>query len=275
MKVLVIPNLSREYAPVMTSDVGKILKRLKINAMLPSNVDFHSNDYDIIDEKKAFSICDVVIVIGGDGTIIHAAKKAANYDKPLLGINAGRVGYLAGIEADNLDALNTLITGKYITQKRMMLKVTLEDSCEELFCLNDAVVSNGSLSRLIDVSARFEDDIINYRADGLIAATPTGSTAYSMSAGGPVVDPSLDSIILTPICPHSLYFRSLIINPNTKIKITNLNRDDTDVFLTVDGEYSKRIEANKSIEISKSDQSIKLIKIGDNSIYKTLSEKIK
>lgn len=275
MKVLVIPNLSREFAPAITERVGKIFKQLNINAMLSNDVVFESRDFDILPKEKAFTLCDVVVVIGGDGTIIHAAKKAANYDKPLLGINAGRVGYLAGIEADNLDALKTLTTGKYITQKRMMLKITLEGSSEDLYCLNDAVVSNGSLSRLIDVSAKFDDDIINYRADGLIAATPTGSTAYSMSAGGPVVDPSLDSIILTPICPHSLYSRSLILNPNTKLKITNCNRDDNDVFLTVDGESSKRIEANKSIEISKAEKSIKLIKIGGNSLYKTLSEKIR
>lgn len=275
MKVLVVPNLSREYAPAITAKVGKIFAKLNIDAMLSEKVDFQSSDFQKVDEEKALSECDAVVVIGGDGTIIHAAKKAVIYDKPLLGINAGRVGYLAGIEADNLDSLKSLITGEYITQNRMMLKVKMEGSNEEFFCLNDAVVSNGSLSKLIDVSVQFDSDIINYRADGLIAATPTGSTAYSMSAGGPVVDPLLDSIIITPICPHSLYFRSLILNPETKIKITNRNPSDYDVFLTVDGEYSKRIDSNKSIEISKAEKSIKLIKIGDNSLYKTLSEKIR
>ena len=208
----------------------------------------HSRTNDL---KAQTLKADILVVIGGDGTIIHSAKRAAEYSKPVLGLNAGRVGYLAGLEGNELDKLKNLITGDYKIKNRMLLSVKVGD--KEYFSLNDAVISKGPLSRMIDITVTLDGEHISYRADGLIAATPTGSTAYSLSAGGPIVDPDLDTIILTPICPQSLYARPILIAPNEEIQISVTPPEDTGAYITIDGEQACPILEGQTVTVKRAD----------------------
>ena len=226
-------------------------------------------------ENEAYKICDIVIVIGGDGTIIHTAKKVAKIGKAVLGINAGRVGYLAGIEKDEIHLLKNLFNNNFYVEERMLLSVSVNKN-EEHLCLNDAVISRGKLSRMVDILAYVEGGELKYRADGLIIATPTGSTAYSLSSGGPVVDPDLQSIIINPICPQSLFSRPVVLESNKEIEIKAEAPEGTDIYLTVDGEEACPVYKDTIIKIKKSDlYSVRLIKTNKNMFYNALAEKLK
>ncbi len=218
----------------------------------------------------------LLVVIGGDGTIIHAAKHAVAYDKPILGINAGRLGFLAGMEVDELSALERLMTGEYQIQERMMLAVTLQhnNQRQEFLAFNDIVVSKSALSRMIDMQVRCDDTkVMDYRADGVIFSTPTGSTAYTLSAGGPIVDSSLAAIVMTPIAPHSLFDRSVLFAPNHRLTLSAKSSADTEVYLTVDGEEGVLLQAGAMVTISRAACQAKLIDLNGKPFYQVLHQK--
>ena len=260
MKVIIIPNYEKDGTKTILSSLQSVLDDNKIEYIVSDSVDNNDN-------------YDVIITIGGDGTIIHAAKAGAILDIPILGINAGRIGYLASISSDELLLFSRLKTGDYFTEERMLLEV--EHNGQVYNCLNEAVISKGSLSRMIDIDLCVDNSVFSYRADGVIASTPTGSTAYSMSAGGPVVDPSLDLFIITPICSNSLYDRPIILNGDSVINVNTDGPQGAEVFLTIDGEFSVKIESGDSLKIKRAKHTVKLIKIKDSSFYETLSEKMR
>ena len=260
MKAIIIPNYEKNGAEYILGAVKTILTNNRIEFAVSENVD-NISGYDVI------------ITIGGDGTIIHAAKAGARANIPILGINAGRVGYLADISRDELETLSALKDATYSIEERMLLEVTLGEN--KYYCLNEAVITKGSLSRMIDIKVSVDGSPISYRADGLIAATPTGSTAYSMSAGGPIVDPALDLFILTPICSNSLFDRPILLNRDSVINISTLCPANTDVYLTIDGEQSIKLSPTDTLSIKRADYTAKLIRIKNNSFYETLSEKMR
>ena len=225
MVVAVLPNLDKRGSAEVVEKLGKILKSLNIEAYIPDNIcgtDFKTENID-----RIFSVADIIITIGGDGTIIRYAKIAAKNNKPVLGINAGRVGYLANIEQNELSLIS-------ITEKRMMLSISVFDDGKligEYEALNDAVITSGFISRIVDISATVGEDSINYRADGLIVSTPTGSTAYSMSAGGPIIDPLTENLCITPICSHSLSAKPILLGADKVIKIKAFSKKKTDIFI--------------------------------------------
>lgn len=230
------------------------------------------------DFYQGLAACDIVVAVGGDGTIIHAAKHAAMAGKPVLGINVGRLGFVAGLEADELEKLEGLVTGKYAVENRMLLQVdtALDDVHQTYYALNDAVISRGSLSRILDFKVLFNSaNMCGYRADGLIFSTPTGSTAYSLSAGGPVIDPSMECILLTPICPHSLFARSYIFDEKARLSIrAGVMDGEADVLLTVDGESGIAVPAGETISVTRCDADACLIKIKQMSFYDVLGKKL-
>ena len=201
MVVAVIPNLDKRGSSETVEKMASFFKECGIVAYLPD--DICCAGYEHAPQDELYKMADIIITIGGDGTIIRFAKRAAQDGKAVLGINAGRVGYLANIEQNEYNLLSKLATGEYSIEERMMLNITVKENGNvigEYEALNDAVISSGYLSRIIDVTASVDGgDVIAYHADGLIAATPTGSTAYSMSAGGPVIDPDMKCVCLTPI----------------------------------------------------------------------------
>lgn len=274
MVVALIPNLDKRGSADMVEKIGMFLSKNGIQAYLPDNISCAY--YKLAPENELYKIADVIITIGGDGTIIRYAKRAAAYGKPILGINAGRVGYLANIEQGEYQLLNKLITNEFTTENRMMLSI---DVCQNgkvvntFEALNDAVITSGFISRIIDVSASVDGDTIDYHADGLIASTPTGSTAYSMSAGGPIIDPTAQCICLTPICSHSLSAKPILLDGNRTVVLKATSNKKCDIYLSVDGKKASAVYPNTEIYIKRSQNTVKLLRLNDRSFYKTLSVK--
>lgn len=221
-----------------------------------------------------FEISDICIVVGGDGTIIHNAKLAAINGKPVLGINAGRIGFLSGLEADELEKLNSLIGGELNIEERIMLDIvhTSNNSVSRFTAFNDAVITKGNISRMIDIECNIDEHSLKYRSDGLIFATPTGSTAYSMSAGGPIVDPILENTIVTPICPYAYFTRPIVLPASKQLYIKVESDDIKEAYLTVDGEVAVKISSDDVIKISLSETKVKLINLRKDSIYNCLEK---
>lgn len=269
MKIAVIPNLTKDAGGKATAKIAEKLISLGAATYLPDDIPLDIGEK--LPSEELYSDADIIIAVGGDGTIIHTAKQAAQFGKPVLGINAGRLGFMAGLEMNELENLKFLINGGYTTERRMMLKAEISGDSSVYYCLNDAVISKGALSRIIDISAKLDGQIMTYRSDGLIVATPTGSTAYSISAGGPVVDPSVNGILITPICPHSLFSRSILISPD---KVLTVSASGADVFLTVDGEEALPISGRTVTVSAAEDMQVLLIRIKKDSFYSVLSRKL-
>lgn len=274
MKVALVPNTEKDRACEVTREaVSKLLKS-------GAEVYMSENGFDakIVSEEELFSLCDIVVTVGGDGTIIRYAKKAALHGKAVLGINAGRLGFLAQVEKENLDLLDNLVLGNYTVSPRFMLKAAVYENdvkIAEGLALNDAIITSGGIARLIDIEVNVGRDSISYRSDGLIVSTPTGSTAYSMSAGGPIIDPDVRCFAVTPICSHSLTARPMIIGENTKLRISLPNIGEGKAVFSLDGRYICNLDKNIEIEITKSEYDAKLISLGGNTIYNTLSKKFR
>ena len=276
MKAAVLPNLDKRGASDVVMRLGEILESEEIEAYLPEGINFPR--FKQLPEEQLYKTADIIITIGGDGTIIRYAKRAAFDDKPVLGINAGRVGYLANIEQNELELLRKLKKNEYFVEKRMMLSVSVFENGRRLGeynALNDAVITSGFISRIIDVSVFLGGDSINYRADGLIISTPTGSTAYSMSAGGPIIDPLTQSMCITPICSHSLSAKPILLGAENTIKVKAYSKKRTEIYLTIDGRKVAAVRPYTDIVIRRSKQYAKLIRLNDKSFYKTLSGKFK
>lgn len=248
---------------------SKVLKEIKLNL---EKANINSKIYE---DDSDFENCDFVIAYGGDGTILQAAKKASLYKKSVLGINGGRLGYTAGLETDELHLLNRLKTGEYKIDNRMILKIEVSSHDKVYYCVNDAVVSRGALSRIVDVELLVGDNkLMNTRSDGVIISTPTGSTAYSLSAGGPILDPSINSLLITTVCPHSFFDRPIVINENEVIKIKGSQKGEKELYLTVDGEKSIELKNGDTVTVSKSDEfCASLIRIKDDSFMNILNKK--
>lgn len=221
---------------------------------------------------------DLIIVLGGDGSILTAARSCSFAGVPILGINLGRLGYMSELEADELGQLSKLFTGEYTIQRRSMLDVsikrangTVQGRCT---ALNDAVVT-GSVAKMIEFELWERDETVtSYRADGLIVATPTGSTAYSLSAGGPVIDPRTDCICVTPVCPHSLTAKPMVFAGDAKLAIKNIHVRDKKLLLTVDGKMTYDLYRGDVVQIEKSSVETKLVRFCSQGFYSTLRQKM-
>lgn len=278
-KIALIPNLTKKGAYSSSLDAMNILRRNNIEIFMHKKlidnyrdigVRFYDNDDSLIEAA------DMVLTIGGDGTIMHAARHASPLHKPLLGINMGRLGFVAGLEPNELDMLVKLRSGDYSIEKRMMLKVIHNGSngTKEAYSINDAVISRGSLSRLIDIEVTLDKDYMcNYRSDGLIISTPTGSSAYSLAAGGPVVEPTMKCIVMTPICPHSLFARSVVFSHHSELVIKASCDDDTEVYLTIDGARTITLNKTDTVIVTSADLEAEFINLKDRSFYRVLNDK--
>lgn len=276
MTVAVLPNLDKRGAAEVVERLGVLLKAEQIEAYLPDTI--CGTDFKHAPEDMLYKLADIIITIGGDGTIIRFAKRAALDNKPVLGINAGRMGYLANIEQNELNLISKLKSKEFFIEKRMMLSCELCENgkvINQYTALNDAVISSGFISRIIDISAGVGGDSISYRADGIIVSTPTGSTAYSMSAGGPIIDPLTESFCITPICSHSLSAKPILLGAHNTIKLKAYSKKRTEIFLTIDGRKVAQMRPFTEVRVTKSDKTVQLIRLNDRSFFKTLSYKFK
>jgi NAD+ kinase len=223
---------------------------------------------------------DLIIVFGGDGTLLSVARFDQIEMVPVLAVNLGSLGFLTEIGADEIPAvLDKVLESDYSLDKRMMLEATLikegDERGQTFQALNDVVVNKGALARMMDLDTYVNDLYLNrFKADGLIICTPTGSTGYSLSAGGPIVYPSLNLFTITPICPHTLTNRPLIISDESIIRI-ELMSESEDVFLTVDGQVGVRIERHDRVIIRKSAKTLSLVKTPFRSYFEILKKKLK
>ncbi len=222
---------------------------------------------------------DIAAVLGGDGTMLNAVCRLGHFEKPVAGINIGTLGFLTSCKDNELELFaQTVASGNFTTSVRTLLQATVrrKGKSEESFtALNEVTLARGETGRLISLRAQVNGELLNnYRADGLIVATPTGSTAYSLSAGGPLISPSAGVFVITPICPHSLSQRSLVLGDDSVIEISSEGRDPSPMIFTVDGRDSVRIEAGDSIEVRKSAQSFRLLSLKDHSFYAALRQKL-
>ena len=281
MTIAVVPNLTKRDAQYHTTRLIRKLKELHAEILMDSELEEHFRNLGVrfeSDFDRMIESCDTVIAVGGDGTIIHCARHAALAGKPILGVNVGRVGFVAGLETDEYDLLESLVNGSFRVEERMMLDVHIQKNGEQkTYCaFNDAVISKGTLSHMPYFRVRFNDTkVCEYRADGLILSTPTGSTAYALSAGGPVIDPQLNCILLTPICPQSLMTRPVVFGPDAKLTVQVEMQPGEEVFLTMDGENSVRIDDEAiKMDFSRSKNTVKIIKLKNDNFYEIVNDKL-
>ncbi len=237
-------------------------------------------DCNFLSPEEIYEQSNIILVLGGDGSILDAARHAAPKGKPLLGINMGHLGYMTELEPGELPLLSRLFTEEYTLDERAMLdvKILSTDGAvrAESFALNDAVISNGSVARIVDLEL-FEgkESVSSYRADGMIIATPTGSTAYSLSAGGALTDPHLCCICVTPICPHSLTARPVIFRDDAVLEVKNICRREKMLYLTLDGRISFELYRGERVRVTRSDMKTSLIRLHKGGFYEKLKKKMK
>ncbi len=225
-----------------------------------------------------FSSVDMVLVLGGDGTILAVTHLLIDFDLPILGINMGKMGFLAEVELENLyAALEDVIAGQYAIDERMMIGANIVrngKSVAGLYGLNDIIVNKGILARTVVIEVYVDGEfVIEYPSDGVIAATPTGSTAYSLSTGGPIVDPNLSLMVISGVCPHLLHARPLVVSGDAKVDIV-FHSNAAKGVVTADGQHPFFLEDLDHIEISSFDKRAKLVRLGDKHFYDTLNHKL-
>ncbi len=267
----IITNRKKDPNGLYTKKVADILKR-KYTVLFDS-------DYSEDDIYKMYEESDVAVVLGGDGTLLSASDVASMYDVPLLGINLGHLGFMADVEEKNIEAsLNTFLDGGYKIDRRFMIDALIEKkdgSRLTISALNDIVVTRASYQRMVAFDIKVNgDNLATYQGDGLVVATPTGSTAYSMSAGGPVVDPSLEVCIITPVCPHTMSSKPVIVPGQAEIQIDFKSTFDDKAMLTADGKEGIGLCEGDVIKIKGSEKKLGLIRLLNRSFYDILSLKL-
>ncbi len=222
---------------------------------------------------------DLVICFGGDGTILHMAKAATRRGIPILGVNIGTMGFMAELESTELDKLALLAKGAYTLDSRMMLDVTVQRDRDIIFhdiCLNDVTITKGAVARIVHLAVRCDGiQAMECGGDGIIVSTPTGSTAYNLSAGGPIVEPEAQNIILTPICAHDVVSRPIVTSQKRVISVSMVRNARRNAFLSVDGGKAFRLNMGDVATIKKSNLETKLVRLKDRSFFDVVSTKFK
>lgn len=272
MKIALIPNMEKQGVGEIIREAVTRLKKQNAEVYMPIG----GFDTFYTQEDKLYRLCDIIVTVGGDGTLIRYAKNAAAHGKPVLGINAGRLGFLADVEKDGLELLDRLVSGDFTVCPRFMIEAKVYSGntlIAEGVALNDAVIASGGIAKLLDLEVGISSDIISYRSDGVIISTPTGSTAYSMSAGGPIIDPNVRCFAVTPICSHSLTARPIIVGEESELTLTLPKGSDEQAIFSLDGRLCCNVDKDIRIVIRKAPYDAKLITLSGNAIYKTLSLK--
>ena len=276
-KIVLMPNPTKDSGFKVTNILAKRL------------IGFGGEVY--IDQKYATFECDgvityedfpvdaeLIIVVGGDGSMLDASVTAIKNDIPLLGVNLGKVGYLSEVEPDNLDILSRLFSGNYTVEEKMLLSVSHHSfgvvSKSSRLAVNDVIISHDTFLGIADfILENGNCDSVKYRADGLILSTPAGSTAYSLSAGGPIVSHDIDCIVATPICPHSFFNRSIIFKDNEIIKIKNVS--NTVLNVSIDGRYFTSLSNTDECVINMSEKKLKVLTFLESNMFTTLFKKMR
>ena len=283
MKHLILtPNPYRDKNYQTLRNAMKILKDcgFQVKVCLPFEVD-HSyelpRDIHFSRLDRELPNAEMVICFGGDGTILHMAKAATRKNIPILGVNIGTMGFMAELESTELDKLVKVARGEYTLDSRMMLDVTVQRERDILFhdiCLNDVVVTKGAVARIVHLCVKCDGvNAMEFGGDGVIISTPTGSTAYSYSAGGPIVEPEAKNIIITPICAHEIGSRCIVASDKRVISVEQVMNARRNAYLSVDGGRAVRLNMGDVATIQKSHLETRLVRLKDRSFYDVVSSK--
>lgn len=283
-KILLTPN---PYRDKDFNTVRKAMQVLKdagadVKLCLPFDVDRSfelPKDLHFIRMEREIQNADAVICFGGDGTILHMAKTATRYGVPILGVNIGTMGFMAELESSELEDLARLTKGDYTLDRRMMLDVTVRRDRDIIFhelCLNDAVITKGAVARIVHLNVKCDGvQAMECGGDGVVVATPTGSTAYSLSAGGPIVEPDAKNILITPICAHDMGSRCIVASMHRHITVELTRNARRNAFLSVDGGKALKLNMGDVTSIRCSDKEIKLIRLKNRSFYDVINTKFR
>ena len=283
-RVILTPNPYRDKNFQTVRSAMKILQDagIEVRLCLPFEVD---RSYDLPRDLRFHKLdreiqnTDLVICFGGDGTILHMAKAATRQGVPILGVNIGTMGFMAELESSELDQLARLAKGDYSIDSRMMLDVTVRRDRDIIYhdiCLNDVVITKGAVARIVHLAVSCDGvQAMECGGDGIIVATPTGSTAYNLSAGGPIVEPEAKSILITPICAHDMGSRCMVASDERVITVELTRNMRRNAFLSVDGGKAVRLNMGDVATIKKSDYETKLLRLKERSFYDVLNLKFK
>lgn len=275
-KFLIVANLNKENSACIANKVKKALDEKGAKADVFS--------YDVFEEKNVKAICEnaekaeCIIIVGGDGTLLRTSRAISGLNKPILGVNSGHLGFLCDVDEERIDeAVEKLLSGNITIENRMMLEGTVNN--ETRLSLNDAVIFRSGQLRTIALKVYVDSQLLTIiHGDGIVIATPTGSTGYSMSCGGPILDPSSEMIVMTPCAPHSLSMRSVVLNPDSFIEIEIEDHDETvnkgDILLSFDGENAIKVDNKSKIKIKRAKDCIKLIRIRQTGFLELLHNKM-
>ncbi|WP_028504731.1 NAD(+)/NADH kinase [Ruminococcus sp. FC2018] len=281
MKAFIYPNLNKANSREYVVKACSILSKQSCEVLLSNEYcDIFGNSISAVylQEENCFSECDVVVAVGGDGTILKCAQMCSKHGKPIVGINCGRLGFMASLEHSQIDDLVKLVSGEYTLSKRMLLSCVITDSDKEKFeytALNDVVISKTDGCKIADFEVSRNGHIISsLRADGIIFSTPTGASAYSMSAGGPIIEPGMNCIEFTQICPHSLFARTMIFDTDSILTAKCFTGGAYMTNVTVDGNMIYKMSQGDIITISKSDKYVEIIDINGDSFFESVNKKL-
>ncbi|KUK64502.1 MAG: putative inorganic polyphosphate/ATP-NAD kinase [Desulfotomaculum sp. 46_80] len=273
-----IVNMKKENAVVLVEKIIGLIEKQNCSAVMPATTAAALGLPKYGWPPQDMAKTDCLVVLGGDGTLLGSARKAAPSGIPILGVNMGNLGFLTEVGAPDLTvALEKLTRGEYVIEERMMLNAGVYRNGAlvwQSLALNDTVISKGAFARLIFLETLVDEEYITtYPGDGLIVATPTGSTAYSLSAGGPLVTPDLELMLVTPICPHSLWTRPLVIGAESKVKVNILSELD-EIMLNMDGQYGFKLQKKDTVLIGRSPHRAKFIRLKQSRFFYLLREKL-
>ncbi|MDY3030720.1 MAG: NAD(+)/NADH kinase [Clostridia bacterium] len=278
-RIAIIPNETKDKGLKITRRAAELLSG-RAEVLMAEGVEAPPTAVRLVPYEELFEAADCMVVLGGDGTMLQIAAPCARRNIPVLGINLGRIGFLTEVETDGLeDAFEKLLAGDFETESRMLMKAEIiRDGCVTAWdhALNDVVAAKNTGAKLIDIELYAGGELVNkYIADGLIIATPTGSTGYSISAGGPVADPHMELYIATPICAHMLSVRSAVLPPDSEIVMRlDENYLNNGAVVSADGDVLGSIAPGDEVRITRSDYRLSIIKIGCRSFYDTVLKKL-
>ena len=279
MKVFIVPCADKAKSIAALPSVINILKSTGVQPILPESAAGYSKDYraKYMDADTALRECDILMTIGGDGMILEWGKRAAAAGKPVIGINTGRVGFMTAIDADEPEKLKALAEGTYTLSRRMMLSAqfTHGGTTKEIRALNDVVLFKEAGSKLPEFEVKINGTTVTkVRADGIILSTPTGSTAYALAAGGPIIEPTVECIQLTTLCAHTLLNRPMIFSSSDTVTVNIIPYEGSRVYLSADGENGTEYSPDDRLVIRKSEVFLELAEMGEKSFYNTVGEKL-
>ena len=275
----IIPNEEKDIQLKATQEIVKCLTDMDVSVVMEEVFRNKIAAVSYFPRTEVLNRADICIVVGGDGTILDIASEAAIANVPLVGINYGNMGFLSQAERDDIHILRDIVDGRYEIDKRMMLEAKIMRNTNvfnSFQMLNDVVVFRGQYSRMINLNVEIDGILAeSYHADGIIISTPTGSTAYSLSAGGAILDPTMDSIIITPICPHTTRSRSLVVAGNRRITVRVPYRTRMDATVAADGNEAHVMGDDDYVEITKSPFTTNLIRLNDKNFFEILRNKMR